>query len=254
MLVALNNQYMFEEKKGFEQIDDNKILWRYQDLPRYLDLLLRKQLFFTRIDQFEDPFEGKYNLPEKADPSKDPSVRETQQQYAHLIEKHSQNRIGVTVNTWHLNNNENYAMWNIYARSNGVAVQTTYKNLKESFHVSDKPVHIGKVKYYSETNDQIPLHDPLAPFTHKRCIYQYENEVRCCYILPQTENNEYDWEEQGTYNGVFIPVDLNILFEKVYISPYAPRWFRDLIARTNDAFNIQKEIVHSTVFQSESFL
>jgi len=238
---------MFEQREGFEQINDEDVLWRYMDLARYLDLLIRKQLFFTRIDQFEDPFEGKYNV----------FGRQKQQQikeYSHLAEAHSRKRIAFTVNTWHQNSDENYAMWNIYARSYGVAVQTSYKNLKGSFHKTDKPVHIGKVIYYNESNQQIPMDDPLAPFVRKRCMYQYEKEVRCCYILPEAEQGDFKWEEQGNYNGVFIDVDLDVLMECIYVSPYAPEWFRDLVARTNEAFNIHKEIVHSSVFQSEHYL
>jgi hypothetical protein len=237
---------MFEEKEGFEQINDKDILWRYQDLPRYLDLLIRKQLFFTRIDQFEDPFEGKYNISDKAG--------ELSERAANLANEHSRTRIAFTANTWHRNDDENYAMWNIYARNYGIAIQTNYKKLKGSFHKSDKPVYIGKVIYYKERAHQIPMDDPLAPFLHKRCMYQYENEIRCCYIMSEAEETGFTWEEQDTYNGVFIPVDLDMMIERIYISPYAPKWFRDLVARTNDAFNIHKEIVHSAVFQSENFL
>lgn len=236
---------MFEEKEGFEQISDTAILWRYQDLPRYLDLLIRKQLFFTRIDQFEDPFEGKYNISGK---------RQQVERLSHLAEAHSRKRVAFTVNTWHRNNDENYAMWNIYAKNYGVAVQTNYKKLKDCFHTADKPVYIGNVIYYDENNHQIPMDDPLAPFLHKRCMYRYENEIRCCYIIPETWENGFTWEEQDTYNGVFIPVDLDMMIERIYISPYAPKWFCNLVARTNEAFNIDKEIVHSSVFQSENFL
>jgi hypothetical protein len=253
---------MFEEKEGFEQINDNEILWRYQDLPRYLDLLIRKQLFFTRIDQFEDPFEGKYNIPDKQKEAENttgvkkatPKQQQAKKEYSGLAEAHSRKRIAFTVNTWHRNDDENYAMWNIYARNYGIAIQTNYKKLKDCFHKSDKPVYIGKVIYYNESNQQIPMDDPLAPFLHKRCMYQYENEIRCCYIMSGSEENGFTWEEQDTYNGVFIQVDLDLLIERIYISPYAPEWYRHLVARTNEAFNIHKEIVHSTVFQSENFL
>src|SRR5206468_7964728 len=54
---------MFKPHNDFKQIDDAAILWRYQDLARYIDLLLKRQLFFARADKFEDPFEGKYNKP-----------------------------------------------------------------------------------------------------------------------------------------------------------------------------------------------
>jgi len=236
---------MFENQPGFEQIGDNEILWRYQDLPRYLDLLIRKQLFFTRIDQFEDPFEGKYNQATEDQVAKEELLR--------LAEKHSRTRVGVTVNTWHQNPDENYAMWNIYAKNYGVAVQTTYKKLKDSFRKTDKPVYIGKVVYYNEERDQIPKENPMAPFIRKRCMYRYENEIRCCYIIQSAEDG-FLWEEQDSYNGVFLDVDLHTLIERIYISPYAPKWYRDLIYRTNEVFKIDKEITHSSVFQSENFI
>jgi hypothetical protein len=237
---------MFENQPGFEQIGDDEILWRYQDLPRYLDLLIRKQLFFTRIDQFEDPFEGKYNQAAEDQAAKEELHR--------LAEKHSRTRVAVTVNTWHQNPDENYAMWNIYAKNYGVAIQTTYKKLKDSFSKTDKPVYIGKVIYFNEERDQMPKENPMAPFIRKRCMYQYENEIRCCYMISKTAEGGFLWEEQDTYNGVFVDVDLNTLIERIYISPYAPKWYRDLVARTNEVFKIDKEIRHSSVFQSENFI
>jgi hypothetical protein len=241
---------MFQEQAGFEQIGDDEIVWRYQDLPRYLDLLIRKQLFFTRIDQFEDPFEGKYKQPNKESINQKEGAEKAMQ---NLGGKQDHSDMAVTVNTWHQNSDENYAMWNIYAKSYGVAIQTTYKKLKDSFAKSDKPVYIGKVIYYNEEKDQTPMENPLDVFIRKRCLYQYENEIRCCYVLPRDKGNDFEWEEQDTYNGVFISVDLNTLIERIYISPYAPKWYRDLVARTNEVFKIEKEIRHSSVFQSESF-
>lgn len=244
---------MYQDQPGFEQIGDNEILWRYQDLPRYLDLLIRKQLFFTRIDQFEDPFEGKFSKSDKQALAESGLNRQQAKQQIDMYEYQS-NNIAVTVNTWHQNNAENYAMWNIYAKNYGIAVQTTYKKLKACFKSTDKPVYIGKVIYYNEETDRLPMENPLTPFIRKRCLYQYENEIRCCYVMSQKQESGFTWEEQDTYNGVFIPVDLNVLIERIYISPYAPKWFRDLVARINEVFKIDKEIRHSSVFQSENFL
>lgn len=48
--------------------------------------------------------------------------------------------------------------------------------------------------------------------------------------------------------GVYIPVDLDRLIDRIYISPYAPDWFRELIAGVNKRFGPGKQIVHSSVF------
>jgi hypothetical protein len=250
---------MFEECPGFEQIGDEEILWRYQDLPRYLDLLIRKRLFFTRIDQLEDPFEGRFSK------SDERLFTEEQRHLSNNLstaldrtgvrdQQHSHSKMAVTVNAWHHNAAENYAMWNIYARDYGVAVQTTYGRLKESFKETDKDIYIGKVNYYNEETEQMKIAHPLAPFIRKRYIYRYENEIRCCYVVSQADESDFVWEEQNKYNGVFVPVNLNTLIARIYISPYAPTWFRELVERTSQAFHINKEIRQSSVFQSENFL
>ena len=37
---------------------ETKTLWKYFDLHRFIYFLNEKQLFFTRLDKLEDPFEG----------------------------------------------------------------------------------------------------------------------------------------------------------------------------------------------------
>jgi hypothetical protein len=42
-----------------EPPNDAKV-WRYMDLPKFIDLLNTKQLHFTRAALFDDRFEGSY--------------------------------------------------------------------------------------------------------------------------------------------------------------------------------------------------
>lgn len=67
------------------------------------------------------------------------------------------------------------------------------------------------------------------------------------------EPGAWKLEEQGLKNGVFIDVDLNILIEKIYISPYSPKWINEIVAGINRRFNLSKEIVHSAVFDVSQF-
>jgi hypothetical protein len=250
---------MFQHNDEFQQPEDAAVLWRYQDLPRYIDLLLKGQLFFSRADKFEDPFEGKYTLQSKHElveqlkKNKKEDVIKAKEKVEKLTKEHIEKRAFVTINSWHNNTDENYAMWKIYARGDyGLAIQTTYERLKRSFAATDKTVFIGKVNYYNESSDPIPFGNGLTPFLRKRKIYEYENEVRCCYVIPP-EEKEFVWQEQDKYDGIFVNADLEILIERIYISPYSPNWIRDIVAGINDKFNIKKEIVHSTVFDSEEY-
>ncbi|MDB5230826.1 MAG: hypothetical protein JWN76_1631 [Chitinophagaceae bacterium] len=257
---------MYTPHPDFEKVEPNALLWRYLDLPRYIDLLLKNELFFCRADRFEDPFEGKYprksqdvllhnNLNElPAEEKTTENIKKAKEQVKELTERHQQKRSTVTINSWHENEEENFAMWKIYAKGNyGLALQTTYEKLQHAFEVTDKQVYIGKVKYFDERTEPIPVEDSFVPFLRKRLIYQYEKEVRCCYALTDEEAKNYLWESQDIDNGIFIPVNCDLLIDKIYISPYSPQWFRELVAGINKKFGIEKEIVHSTVFESYDF-
>jgi hypothetical protein len=251
---------MFKQHKEFEPPEDSATLWRYQDLPRYIDLLLKQQLFFSRADKFEDPFEGKYTLQSKQklmDQQLNKKANSDRNKVKEKVDKLTEERLAkrtfVTINSWHCNNDENYAMWKIYGRGDyGLAIQTTYERLKQSFDATDKTIFIGKVNYYNESSESIPFGDELIPFLRKRRIYEYENEVRCCHVIPP-EEKEFIWQEQDKYDGIFVDADLETLIEKIYISPYSPNWIRDIVAGINEKFNIKKEILHSTVFDSEEY-
>lgn len=258
---------MFQQHEEFQEPEDTTILWRYVDLARYLDLLLKKQLFFSRADKFEDPFEGKSNKPGADESLKDhikqipkesrtkEDVEKAKQKIDEAKEKQRKKRTEVTVSSWHANKDESFAMWKIYSKGNyGIALQTTYERLKHCFQATDKPVHIGTVIYYDEKCDPVPVNeDSFIPFLRKRRIYDYENEVRCCYALSPDSGKEFEWQQQDIYNGVFIPVDLDTMIERVYISPYSPKWLRDIVEGINKKFNLKKEIIHSKVFDSVDY-
>lgn len=234
---------MYQHYKCFDELHDEAILWRYLDLPRYLDLLLKQQLFFCRADRFEDPFEGMNS----ANTSLSPQESNGSELYS---KENSIQKEQVTINSWHLNDKENYAMWKIYANgSYGLAIQTTFRKLRESFSSCDKAVYIGKVVYYDDDAIRQPIEDPILPFFRKRSIYQYENEVRCCYKIPAGQT-EFTWQEQGDDNGVFIASEVNSLIERIYISPYSPKWLEEIIQGINAKFDLSKEIIHSAVFEA----
>jgi hypothetical protein len=101
---------MFTKHPDFVAPGKKDVLWRYFDLARYLDLLIREQLFFARAEEMEDPKE----------------------------------EWGINMSSWHSNGEESYAMWKIYARGTaGLAIQTSFGRLRDAFRVTDKPIWIG---------------------------------------------------------------------------------------------------------------
>ena len=46
---------MYEDK--IETPDNNKKIWRYMDFSKYVDLVTTEELYFTRADKLEDPYD-----------------------------------------------------------------------------------------------------------------------------------------------------------------------------------------------------
>lgn len=42
----------------FKPLNVDRRLWRYMSLLKFVDLLQRSCLWFTRLDRFQDPYEG----------------------------------------------------------------------------------------------------------------------------------------------------------------------------------------------------
>ncbi len=129
----------FEELSN-DKLKNNDYLWRYLDFHKFIYLFIEKKLFFTRLDLFQDPFEGvttiyikqRYfakTLPEKEEintllPSniqeeiinKKKSVGKLDEEA--LIKQKTQ-----YVNCWFYENRESMAMWNIYSNSDSVAIK-----------------------------------------------------------------------------------------------------------------------------------
>jgi hypothetical protein len=79
------------------------------------------------------------------------------------------------------------------------------------------------------------------PFFHKRKSFEHEREVRAVYHEPEAASS-------GSYGGVYVPLDLNNLIEKIYICPTAPVWFAELVSSLCTTYNLNKEVVQSSLF------
>lgn len=51
---------MYEEHRSFKlpKNSEEKMIWRYMDLPKFIDLIDRRALFFTKASRYPDPYEG----------------------------------------------------------------------------------------------------------------------------------------------------------------------------------------------------
>lgn len=217
----------------------NTIVWRYIGLEKFLDLLTHQRLFFTNAKNFTDGYE--VSLPANIVASKRKELskngltgRDLEEELATFEWTNRPMRDLTLVNCWSLGQDESYALWKIYLGGSraGVAIRTNLSRLRKSFEGGNDPfpedIYIGKVQY----KNFLPEKD-LSRFrlvTTKREFYEYEKELRLFILhFPKLEGGiklPYDLSV-----GRYIDVDLEILIDKLYLSPFVAPWFSESMNR-----------------------
>jgi len=225
------------------------VIWRYLDLPKFLDLIQNQELFFTRADKMReiDKFEGSYLtqhsmnlnsklLNENIDmnlTAKNFNLREFAKLDLQMYEYHEKFTINETfVNCWHLSDYESMAMWKIYSNIFGMAIQSNYTNLCNSFidnkwthYDTRNSIYIGKVNYIDRLKTAIPSGNTFFPFLYKSIGYQFEQEMRCIISTMGLD------KEAKNPDFIRVKVDLDQLISNIYLHPSAPDWYRKNIVQ-----------------------
>ncbi|MGO4772289.1 DUF2971 domain-containing protein [Flavobacterium sp. W22_SRS_FK3] len=215
------------------------IVWKYLDLSKFLDLLLSRKLFMSRSDKFEDQYEGTFSEPTFEEIKK---LATDNPQFLNYYKTH---REKVAVSSWHINEYESFAMWQIFTQnSEGLAIQSTIGRLQEAVKPENNfDQYIGEVNYIDYKKEYIPFDDLFFPFLFKRKSFQYEREVR---ILTDTSKSTIKLND-----GLKINVDINQLIEKIYIHPKSENWYKklviELVERLGFGFEIEKSDLESDI-------
>lgn len=219
--------------------DPNTIVWKYLDLSKFLDLLLSRKLFMSRSDKFEDQYEGTFSEPTFEE------IKRLSQNNPEFLDYYKSHREKVVVSSWHINEYESFAMWQIFTQNNeGLAIQSTIgrlqKALKPEINYSQ---FIGEVNYIDYKKEYIPFDNMFFPFMFKRKSFQYEREIRI--ISDLSENNI------KINDGLKIDVDVNQLIEKIYIHPKSENWYKklviELVSKLDYTIEIEKSDLESDI-------
>jgi hypothetical protein len=219
--------------------DPNTIIWKYLDLSKFVDLLLYKKLFMSRSDKFEDQFEGTFSEPTFEE------IRKLSDNNPGFLDYYKTHREKVVVSSWHINEYESYAMWQIFTqKSEGLAIQSTLGRLEQALAPELQfEQFIGEVNYIDYKKEYIPFDNTFFPFLFKRKSFQYEREIRI--ISDLTAHNI------TIGNGHKIDVDLDHLIEKIYIHPKSENWYKnlviELVKRLGFDFCIEKSDMESDI-------
>ncbi len=212
--------------------NDNEIIWKYLDLSKFLDMLISKKLFMSRSDKFEDQYEGTFSEPTFEE------IKKIAANNSKFLDNYKSHREKVVISSWHTNEYESFAMWQIFTKNNeGLAIQSTIGQLKKALQLDKKhEQYIGDVNYIDYKKDFIPFNDTFFPFLYKRNSFQYEKEIR---ILTDVSASNLAID-----NGLKVDVDINKLIEKVYIHPKSENWYKKLVIELVEklGFNFTIEI------------
>jgi len=128
------------EEEDYKKLGKNDALWKYLDFHKLIDLISSKKLHFTRLDQFEDPFEGATRnlifkrhiakqIPTKPLLEKDfyEGFLDEQKKKKEQTLKDCEIEINSSqktqfVNCWNRLERESMAMWDLYSNSNSIAI------------------------------------------------------------------------------------------------------------------------------------
>jgi hypothetical protein len=213
--------------------DNDTIVWKYLDLSKFLDMLLSQQLFMSRSDKFEDQYEGTFSEPTFEE------IKKIAANNPKFLDYYKSHREKVVISSWHINEYESFAMWQIFTKNNeGLAIQSTIGRLKNALQPENRiEQYIGNVNYIDYKKEYIPFDDTFFPFLFKRKSFQYEREVR---IISDVSAQNISINE-----GLKINVDLNQLIEKIYIHPKSENWYKKLVIELVSKLDFKIEIEKS---------
>lgn len=160
-----------------EPADQDVVIWRFMDMPKFRDLITTGQLYFCRADLFSnDEREGLPPEEYLATLGLNPFDINERQQLLHHIGSDAQFREAFYISCWHLFREGTLKMWKEYG-DQGVAICSRYRLLKSALNTMSDRAYIGLVRYGSEHLIG-KVWNVFRLITTKRLSYASEQEVR----------------------------------------------------------------------------
>jgi hypothetical protein len=216
-----------------EPSNHSSVLWKYLDLHRFIYLLTQEKFFFSRLDKFEDPFEGIATrlIKQGARFSEINGKYKKLHDLVHFQEAMSAQK-SQYVNCWFAGERESMAMWNLHSGPDSVALKADFKTLSNGLK---RPFQ----KYIKENDGNYSIicssvhYLELNPFNEKASAGKYHYSA-----LKKDKSFEYEKEYRFLITArnagksrtfISIPVDLERLDMTVISHPNIEDWqFRNL--------------------------
>ena len=168
--------------------NNNAHIWRFIDLPKFLDMLVTGSLYFTRGDMFDGPYEGmppdEYMEVVRRCGSNAGSVQQQTRMFHYY-------RADFFINCWHMSPHESAGMWKLYAGVDaGIAIKSTYSRLVHAFKDTPERVYLGLTSYdhehvFGSTNS-------FKFSSYKRQAFGHDREVRAMILRVVVGTEDHD--------------------------------------------------------------
>jgi hypothetical protein len=239
---------------SFTQPADKDVgVWRYMSLAKFVWMLQKGALYFPRCDMMGDPFEGHYSrrdalgeeafvLAQRSNPAfsfmTEDKLRDS---FRTLISNIPIQKRSYFVNCWHMNEYESLAMWKLYAaQHDSICIRSFYSVLA---HLLPHDAYVGVVRYIDYNDGEIDYTNGFNYVMHKRKSFEHEREVRAVVWEPAASTKFEKIDDRG----LVVPVPMNELIQRIYISPNADSILVDVVTGLKQAYKLDCEIVKSSV-------
>lgn len=251
-------------------------LWKYFDLHRFIYLVTKQELFFTRLDKLDDPIEGLSTsfLRSNAELSKLESRAIRYEKLSNdknanldkiravseLVKKHTKEILQTKqyVNCWFAGDRESIAMWDLYSNRDSVAIKVDFKSLKTSFETSFRDFIVKNNNEISIIGDEItylklnPFDENLKKQTlqysalKKDISYAYENEYRFLIVSKDSET-EFAQALDDRKQFYSVPIDFENLDMTIIAHPKMEEWKFENIKKLLKLAKVKVEIIKSPI-------
>lgn len=223
-------------------------VWRYMPFWKFQDLASTQTLYFTRVDRFDDNFEG--IPPRKVTEAVERLARVAREVGAgsnaeQILRDRAKYKRFFYASCWHMGESESEEMWKRYlADEMGVAIQTSFVGLYAAIRPPfDRLLCFGCVEYIDFEEEGFSSLGPLEPYFRKQASYAYEAELRILlqhfpreayserarHALEMAEHLGFTAQIQppelnleiNTADAIRVPLRLEHLLRRVFLCPWA---------------------------------
>lgn len=264
-----------------KNIEEPGYLYKYISFEQFIDLIENKRLYLTRIDQWEDCYEGYYlkklldyqlNKLDISSETKMEQMKENINTEFELIKKY------IYAQSWSMSkeNQESDAMWRIYSpQKTGIRIKVKRENIKKSIYnlILKTPIihnpHAHAIQYKQPNYEDYNYKDNKAYFKFssellyfKRKAFEHEEEYRFSVEL-QRENllistiqknnlgiNPYFRDvvdKINTEKVIYYEVP-NSYITEILLDPRAPEYFKETFysyCKSKDLKNYSKSKLYT---------